>query len=595
MSPVTRGVFFASSAWIVVVLLAVLRADPGQSRRPGAHDNISMFAPSTDCLACHNSLVTPSGEDVSIGAAWRGTMMANAARDPYVHASVRRETIDHALRAGDIEDECASCHLPAAQKIARAAGMKGAVFSHLSSIGPGTPTALDRLARDGVSCTVCHQIAADRLGTRESFNGNFVVAAPLAAGRRRAFGPTDPDAGRRRIMRSVTGFEQEQAGHIRESELCATCHTLVTEALGPDGQVIGSLPEQMNYQEWQHSAFFGEQRSCQSCHMPAAPGPLRIASVLGDYRERLSRHTFAGGNAFVLRLMNRFRAELGVEATSSELEAGARATERQLEHETATVSVERATLAQGVLAVRRRGDERHRAQVSYRIPVTSSLAPHHGARRQGRALFESGRVTETGLIEGNDSDSSSDRFEPHYEQITRSEEVQIYESIMGTPGGAPTTGLLQATQYLKDNRLLPRGFDKRTAAPEIAVHGTAATDEDFTSEGDRVRYRIAVTGAAIVEVELRYQPISYRWAQNLAEYRCARAPEVRRLLQHARAVFIGARRAGIGDRCALRRSRSPPPAFLLASFQLRIHHADKPIGARPAVPAGKSPPGTFAS
>ena len=43
--------------------------------------------------------------------------------------------------------------------------------------------------------------------------------------------------------------------------------------------------------------------------------------------------------------------------------------------------------------------------------------------------------------------------------------MQIYESIMGTPAGAPTTGLLQATQYLKDNRLLPRGFDKRTAAP----------------------------------------------------------------------------------------------------------------------------------
>ena len=30
--------------------------------------------------------------------------------------------------------------------------------------------------------------------------------------------------------------------------------------------------------------------------------------------------------------------------------------------------------------------------------------------------------------------------------------------------GVPTTGLLTATQYLKDNRLLPRGFDKATAA-----------------------------------------------------------------------------------------------------------------------------------
>ena len=87
---------------------------------------------------------------------------------------------------------------------------------------------------------------------------------------------------------------------------------------------------------------------------------------------------------------------------------------------------------------------------------------------------------------------------------------------MGTPAGAPTTGLLQATQYLKDNRLLPRGFDKQTAAAEIAVFGGAAADPDFTGEADRVRYRVVAAGAASVQVELRYQPIGYRWAQNLA-------------------------------------------------------------------------------
>ena len=99
--------------------------------------------------------------------------------------------------------------------------------------------------------------------------------------------------------------------------------------------------------------------------------------------------------------------------------------------------------------------------------------------------------------------------------------MQIYESVMGTPAGAPTTGLLQATQYLKDNRLLPRGFDKRTAAAEIAVFGGAAADPDFTGDGDRVRYRVAAAGAASVDVELRYQPIGYRWAQNLAPYEAA--------------------------------------------------------------------------
>ncbi len=70
----------------------------------------------------------------------------------------------------------------------------------------------------------------------------------------------------------------------------------------------------------------------------------------------------------------------------------------------------------------------------------------------------------------------------------------------------PTTGLLTATQYLKDNRLLPRGFDKATADREIGVYGGAARDANFTSAGDRVRYVVDVLSAGLfkVEIELRY-------------------------------------------------------------------------------------------
>ena len=324
-------------------------------------------------------------------------------------------------------------------------------------------------------------------------------------------------------MHSVTGFVQAEAPHVRESALCATCHTLITEALGPDGQVIGSLPEQMNYQEWQHSSFSQEGRSCQSCHMPRAPGPVRVASVLGEDRPGLSRHTFVGGNAFMLRLLNRYRAELGVEATSAELESIARATIRQLEQDTASVEIDPLAVADGMLAV----DVRVRNLTGHKFPTgyPSRRAWLHVVARDkdGRVTFESGRVTETGLIEGNDSDASAEAFEPHYTEITRPDQVQIYESIMGTPAGTPTTGLLQATRYLKDNRLLPRGFDKRTAAPEIAVVGAAAGDDDFTADGDRVRYRFPAGAVERVEVELRFQPIAYRWAQNLARY-AAREP-----------------------------------------------------------------------
>ena len=55
--------------------------------------------------------------------------------------------------------------------------------------------------------------------------------------------------------------------------------------------------------------------------------------------------------------------------------------------------------------------------------------------------------------------------------IDRPDQVQIYESILGDADSHPTTGLLSAVRYLKDNRLLPRGFDKATADPQIAVFG----------------------------------------------------------------------------------------------------------------------------
>src|SRR6185503_19289886 len=185
----------------------------------------------------------------------------------------------------------------------------------------------------------------------------------------------------------------------------------------------------------------------------------------------------------------------------SELEATARATIRQLETETATATIERAVVEGGVLTA----DVLVTNLTGHKFPTgyPSRRAWLHLTVRgsDGRPLFESGRVADTGSIEGNDADADAAAFEPHYTEITQPNQVQIYESIMGTPAGLPTTGLLQATRYLKDNRLLPRGFDKRTAEPDIAVIGEAGADTDFAGGSDRVRYRVAVAGATSVELE----------------------------------------------------------------------------------------------
>ena len=222
----------------------------------------------------------------------------------------------------------------------------------------------------------------------------------------------------------------------------------------------------------------------------------------------------------MVRLLNRYRTELGVEALPSELEATARATIRQLQEDTASLTIASPRLSAGQLSfdVDVRNLSGHKFPTGYpsrRAWLHVTVSDEHG-----RQVFESGAFNDSGAIEGDDNDVDPLTYEPHYEQITRTDQVQIYEPILGDPAGAPTTGLLTATRYLKDNRLLPRGFDKATADPMIGVFGGAVSDADFTDGGDRVRYLVnaPATGPLTVDVALRYQSIGYRWAHNLERY-----------------------------------------------------------------------------
>ena len=518
-----------TAAWLISLALAAVPHAAQTSRPAGKASHDAIFQSADNCVACHNGLTTSSGEDVSIGFAWRASMMANSSRDPYWQAAVRREAMDHPAAVKRIEDECSTCHMPMARARAKAAGREGEVFAHLP-IGQRS-TLDDELAADGVSCTICHQIARDGLGTPESFTGNFSIASP-ASGPRTMLGPFDVDRGRTALMRSATGVLPGEARHIQDSELCATCHTLFTTALGPNGEGIGSLPEQVPYLEWRHSSFRGRQ-SCQACHMPVVDHPTPITSVVGEPRDGLSRHTFVGGNFFMLRMLNRNRSALGVAALPAELDAAAAATVRQLQFTTASISIGDVTLR----------ESRIRFEVAVTNRTGHKLPTGYPSRRawlhvtvrdgDGRAVFESGAVDGRGAIAGNDQDEDPLRVEPHYDRIDATAQVQIYESVMVDSSGAPTTGLLRGVRFIKDNRLLPDGFDKRAAGADIAVHGQALDDETFGAGGDRVTYDVDVSGAGAgafaVDVELRYQPIAFRWARNLATYDAA---ETRRFVSY---------------------------------------------------------------
>jgi hypothetical protein len=524
MKPPVTLFLFSALVWAVSTLQppSVAQAVHPAGPAPGRVG----FETSENCLACHNGMTTPAGEDVSIGVAWRASIMANSSRDPYWQAAVRREVMDHPTRQKDIENECAICHMPMARVVAQAAGRQTPVFELLKADSSSED---HQLAADGVSCTLCHQIGPERLGTRESFTGGFVLSAPYN-GVRRMFGPFDVEAGLSSVMQSATGVQPAAADHVRQSELCATCHTLYTGAFDANGTVVGSLPEQVPYLEWQNSAFVKE-RSCQSCHMPAVEA-TPIASVLGKPRDHIARHTFLGGNFFILRMLNTHRRELGVIAPPSELDAAAHATLRQLETDTASVSLPRAERREDCLEtdVVIRNLTGHKLPTAY--PSRRAWIRFVVRDASGRTVFESGAMNALGAIDGNDNDADEARYESHYEEITTPDQVQIYESIMADPRGAVTTGLLRAVRFIKDNRLLPRGFDARTKNPDISVQGAARQDVNFTGDGDRVRYVVPVRGFAApyqIEVELRYQPIGFRWADNLRPYD---APEPKRFVAY---------------------------------------------------------------
>lgn len=479
-----------------------------------AQPSQSAFVPATQCIACHAQLTAATGDDISIGFDWRATMMANAARDPYWHAAVRREVLDHPSAQTAIEDQCATCHMPMARFDTAAAGGHGEVFANLA-----TDAAQHALAVDGVSCTVCHQISADGLGEHASFDGGFRIEP--ARDTRVAFGPHEVDPGRQSVMRSAASFAPSVGSHIQRSELCATCHTLFTTAIDDEGRAIGELPEQVPYQEWLHSDYRTTD-SCQSCHMPEVTGDAPITSVLGQPRQRVSQHTFLGSNAFMLSLLGKYRGELGVIALPQELAVSAAETRRFLATRSATLTV---------AAVDRTRDGLEltfdiASLTGHKLPTAypSRRAWLHVVvkDRAGAILFESGALRPDGSIAGNDNDTDAIRFEPHYDVLTAADDVQIYEAIMVDSRDAVTTGLLHAVRFVKDNRLLPRGFDKGTAEQAIAIHGEAGDDGNFVGGRDRVRYRIALGAAEsaplLVEAELLYQSIGYRWAENLRAY-----------------------------------------------------------------------------
>jgi len=488
------------------------------------------FSAAGNCAGCHTGLKDQSGADVSIDLAWRATMMANAARDPYYRAKVRSEILPYAEEREALESKCSTCHTPMAHVTALAAGQSSQMLD-AGFFAAENP--LHLLAIDGVSCSHCHQVQADNLGKEDSLSGGYKVDLQTTMGQRAAYGPFPVDPNLATIMQGASGFAPQQSPHLGQAEFCAVCHTLYTNYFEADGTLSKeTFPEQTPYLEWKHSRYAG-QTTCQGCHMPAAAAAARIANTGGQPRSPFSQHQFVGGNVLMAGVLQKNGEALQVTAEDAQFAQVGQRTRQQLAERTVKLDVQASRDGQDVL-LRVQVD----SLVGHKFPsgFPSRRAWLHVVVRdaQGKTIFESGAWQENGAIVGNENDADPARYEPHYSAISAPDQVQIYETILAASDGSLTTTLMRAARYLKDNRLLPAGFDKTSAPPDVAVAGAAFEDVDFTAGKDEVVYRVpGAAGPLRVEVEMLYQTIGYRWLENLREDGNAEAEKLFAYLQGA--------------------------------------------------------------
>lgn len=234
-------------------------------------------------------------------AEWSASLMGLAGRDPVFLAQLESERALRPEQKDYISDFCLSCHAVMGQRQFHL-DKKGKYFTPdvlystesmwpISKANDPELAKYGALARDGVSCTVCHHIIDEnptppkhKLGTVDSFNAQFAVGPPDEL-----YGPYDDndDAGdpvKVLPMKRGLGITPKFGPVIGQSKLCGSCHTVLTPKIplpptpdvtaGDNGFSFKQAHEQTTYLEWLNSIYSDEERktkqskSCAECHMP---------------------------------------------------------------------------------------------------------------------------------------------------------------------------------------------------------------------------------------------------------------------------------------------------------------------------------------
>ena len=485
------------------------------------HDFTSKhFSGSENCAFCHNNITDENDDDVSIETVWSSTMMANSTRDPLWRAKVETEIQRNPKHKKLLTDKCTRCHAPMANVEARKAKKPYDLFGSKGLFQKANP--YFHQAMDGVSCTACHQIKPTKaMGTLAGFSGKYVIETFADAVDRKIYGPYNDVIPM--PMQNHVDYTPTGSSHISDSKLCGSCHNLKTPFVDKNGKIIPKtdaqqFPEQMVYSEWKWSAYAKSTKpqTCQSCHMTPTSGVIisQRPPWLDTTRSHFGQHIFVGGNKFMLQMMKDNKQLLGISANNFDFTIKKTA---QMLRSAARLEVHNTTFSKGTLSftVRIVNQTGHKLPSGY--PARRVFLQVKVRDKNNRVLFFSGKEKPFGEIEGVDADQDAKTFEPHHKVITKPSQVAVYEAIMQNTDKEVTYTLLRGAKYAKDNRLLPKGFDKEKAPNDIAVVGAAKTDKDFVGGREDIQYKIPSLpkGPYKIDINLRYQAVSYRFVRDL--------------------------------------------------------------------------------
>ncbi len=491
------------------------------------------FAKSTDCALCHSfsgaagAMRDGKNRNVAPFDLWSGSMMANSAVDPYWKAALSAEVAATPSQKPHIEEVCSRCHAPMSAPVTTSPD--GEVLAFLRK-----DHAKAALGKDGVSCTVCHQISSENLGTDESFTGGFKFNDKSEIYGPHANPVTMP-------MQRHVGYTPTKADHILSSAMCATCHTVITESFDRQGSPThAQLHEQVPYLEWRNSIFNDEvesnratARSCQSCHVPQTDVDgntisTRLAHNPGgrDFpfltpRKPYGRHTFAGGNVFMTQLLRDNRQSLGISTPTTAFDRVIDESRKMLQRDTAKLSISgnRTNATATVVSVTIENLSGHKFPTAY--PSRRAWLEFTVRDNHGNIVFESGRVNDKGqIIDGHGkaiaTEVAGGPTQPHFDSISSPQQVQIYETFMQDTDGQLTFALLRGSQFKKDNRLLPQGWSRDHVHAQATRPIGIDDDSNFAAGIDTVNYELQLpSGRYKVEARLLFQSLSSRYVAEL--------------------------------------------------------------------------------